>query len=123
MRRLQKIPFSITTAGTNFLTGNTTTPALSGYLRGIKVKSTAAVEGAATLATTIADDDGDLLPVATGFGTQAANGTVKQFADTQSAPNQLEYPVAGKLTITGTLSANQTVARVITGFLYVDSLI
>lgn len=123
MRRLQKIPFTIVTSGVNFLTGTFVTGQISGYLRGIKVTSPAAVDSTATLGTTIKDDDGDTLPLASGFTAQAVNATVKQFADTQTAPNQLEYPVAGKLTITATLSANQTVARTITGVLLVDNFI
>lgn len=123
MRRLQKIPFTVTTTGVNFLTGTATTPSISGFLRGLKVASPAVVENAATLATVITDDEGDTIAIAAGFATQAVNTKVRQFADLQTQPNQLEYPVAGKITITCTLSANQTVGRIITGYLLVDNLI
>lgn len=121
MRRLQKKQFTVTCNATNNTVGTLTLPSLSGKIVGIKIKSPAAVDLAATLTTTIADADGDLLPLAAGFTGQAVNTTIKQYADTQTQPNPLQYPVAEALALTCTLNQNQTVTRSVLVTLYIDS--
>jgi hypothetical protein len=123
LRKINKYQYTLTTAGANFLTATLASDSFSGYLTKIKVKSPAAVDNSATLATTLKDNDGDSIAIAAGFATQAVNSLVQQIADLQTQPNQLKYPVNGALTLTVTLSANQTVGRAVIVTLYVDQLV
>jgi len=123
LHRIKKLVYTITTAGANYLTANQNTEVLNGYLVGMKVVSPPAVDNTATLATTLADDDSaSVSGLASGFTAQAVNTTVTQHKTSDTNPVPLQRAVFGLLTITVTLSANQTVGRVVVVTLYIDTL-
>jgi len=117
MRRIRKLPFTIACDATNNTVPTTApTKSLSGRLLGVKIKTPAAVDGAATVAVTIKDADGDTLYTKSGVAVNTTN------FDLLTAANvPISTPLADVISINPIFSANQTPVRnVIVTLLYED---
>lgn len=116
--RMQFLSKNVALVFATHTTVATSTIALNGFLRGVKVKTPAAVTSSATTTVTIADASGDVIFTKSAV---AVNTTTQDYLGASSIP--LELPVAGNYTITTTYSAAQDANRTTTVTLLVESLI
>lgn len=116
--RMQAKPISATLdTGVSTTVANATTT-MNGYLRGVKVKTPAAVDSSATVTVTILDGDGDTIFTKSAV---AVNTTTQDYLGSGSIP--LALPVANTYTVRATYSAAQSTNRTTTVTLLVEQLI